>query len=69
MRIHQNFVPNIYFTKLVKYIWSYLQKTWTAGRIILKFCVLSNKVVLRKKLENNKFIQAAVLSANIFQIF
>ena len=29
---------NILFTKLVKYFWIYLQKTWTTGRIILKLC-------------------------------
>ena len=69
MQIHQNFVPNILFTKLVKYCWIYLQKTRTAGQVILKFGVLSNEVVLRKKLENKKITWAAVLGANISQIF
>ena len=55
-------------TKLSEYFWIYLQKTWTAGRITLKFCVLSNEAVPGKKLENNNFIQAAVLGANISQI-
>ena len=40
-----------------------------AGRIDLKFGVLSGEVVLGKKLENNNFIRAAVLGANISQIF
>jgi len=31
--------------------------------------VETNEVVLRKKLENKKFIRAALLGANIFQIF
>ena len=48
MQIHKIFIPNIFFTKLVEYFWIYLQKTWTAGRITLKFCVLSNEAVLRK---------------------
>ena len=65
----QNVVPNIFVIKLVKYLWIYLQKTWTAGRRILKFGVLSNEIVLRKKLENKKILRAAVLCANIFQIF
>ena len=69
MQDRQNFVPNILFTKLVKYLWIYLQKTWTAGRRRLKFGVLSNEIVLRKKLENKKILRAAVLCANISQIF
>ena len=40
-----------------------------AGRIDLKFGVLSGEIVLGKKLENNNFIRAAVLGANISQIF
>ena len=48
IQIHLNFVPNIFFTKLVKYFGIYLQKTWRAGQVILKFGVLSNEVVLRK---------------------
>ena len=47
----------------------YLQKTLTADWITLKFCVLSNEAVPRKKLENDNFIRAAVLGANISQIF
>ena len=37
IQIHLNFVPNISFTKLVKYFGIYLQKTWRAGQVILKF--------------------------------
>ena len=69
MQIHRNFVPNILFVKLVKYFWIYLQKTWRAGQVILKFGMLSNEVVLRKKLENKNFTWAALLGANISQIF
>ena len=69
IQIHLNFVPNIFFTKLVKYFGIYLQKTWRAGQVILKFGVLSNEVVLRKKLENKNFTWAALLGANISQIF
>ena len=69
MEIYQNFVQNIFFAKKVKYFWIFLQKTWTAGQVILKFGVLSNQVMLRKKVENKNFTWAAVLSANIFQIF
>ena len=63
IQIHLNFVPNISFTKLVKYFGIYLQKTWRAGQVILKFGVLSNEVVLRKKLENKNFTWAALLGA------
>ena len=43
-----------FYTELVKYLLTYLQKTWTAGQINLKFCVLSNQVMLIKTLENKK---------------
>ena len=69
MQIDKIFVPNIFFTKLVEYFWIYLQKTWRAGQVILKFGMLSNEVMLRKKPENNNFTWAALLGANISQIF
>ena len=69
MQIHRNFIPNTLFVNLVKYFWIYLQKTWRAGQVILKFIMLRNEVVLRKKLENKNFTLAALLGANIFQIF
>ena len=58
-----------FYTELVKYLYTYLQKTWRAGRISLKFGVVSNQVVLRKTLENENFIRPALLCANIYQIF
>ena len=45
------------------------KKTWRAGRISLKFGVVSNQVVLRKTLENKNFLRPALLCANIYQIF
>ena len=65
MQIHPNFVPNIFFAKLVKYFWIYLQKTWRAGQVILKFGMLSNEVVLRKKLET-KFLPGQPFLVQIF---
>ena len=59
----------IFYTELVKYLYTYLQKTWRAGRISLKFGVVSNQVVLRKTLENKNFVRPALLCANIYQIF
>ena len=58
-----------FYTELVKYLYTFLQKTWRAGRISLKFGVVSNQVVLRKTLENENFIRPALLCANIYQIF
>ena len=58
-----------FYTELVKYLYTYLQKTWRADRISLKFGVVSNQVVLRKTLENENFIRPALLCANIYQIF
>ena len=58
-----------FYTELFKYLVTFLRKTWTAGRASLKFCVLSNQVVLRKTLENKNFACPALLSANISQIF
>ena len=58
-----------FYTELVKYLYTYLQKTWRAGRTSLKFGVVSNQVVLRKTLENKNFLRPALLCANIYQIF
>ena len=48
-----------------KYLWIYFQKTWRAGQTILKFGVFSNKIVLRKKLENKK-LSGQPFSVQIF---
>ena len=37
------------FIKYVKYLQSYLQKTWRGGLTNLKFCVLANQLVPKKK--------------------
>ena len=60
---------NIFLSKYVGHLLIYLQKTWRAGHINLKFGMWSNQVLLLKKLENNFFIRAALLGANISQIF
>ena len=53
----------------VKYLRSYLQKTWRGGQTSLKFCVLANQVVPRKKVENNILVWGPLHGANIGQIF
>ena len=53
----------------VKYLRSYLQKTWRGGLLRLKFCMLANLVVPRKKVENTDFHRAPLHGANIYQIF
>ena len=58
-----------FYTELFKYLLTFLRKTWRAGQASLKFCVLSNQVVLRKTLENKNFACPALLWANISQIF
>ena len=69
MQIHKIFIPNIFFTKLVEYFWIYLLKNmngWSDNSEIL--CV-EQWGRAEKKLENNNFIRAAFLGANISQIF
>ena len=63
-RFYKSFV-----SKYVGRLFVYLQNTWRAGHINLKFGMWSNQTLLFKKLENNFFIWAALLGANIFQIF
>ena len=53
----------------VKYLRSYLQKTWRGVLWSLKFCVLTNKLVPRKKVENSLFHRWPLHGANIGQIF
>ena len=53
----------------IKYLRSYLQKTWRGGQTSLKFCVLANQVVPRKKVENNILVWGPLHGANIGQIF
>ena len=68
----QNFLnvyTNILLGKYFGHLFIYLQKTWRAGHINLKFGMWSNQILLLKKLENNFFIRAALLGANISQIF
>ena len=64
-----NFNTNIFVQQICLKCVHLFAKTWTAGRVLLKFGVLSNEIVLRKKLENKKNLRAAVLCANISQIF
>ena len=77
----KSFKPFLNDAKLLKYLYKYflskyfgrlfvfLHKPWRAGHINLKFGMWSNQVLLLKKLENNFFIRAALLGANISQIF
>ena len=53
----------------VKYLRSYLQKTWRGVLRSLKFCVFANKPVPRKKAENSVFLRGPLHGANIGQIF
>ena len=53
----------------VKYLRSYLQKTWRGVLRSLKFCVFANKPVPRKKAENSVFLRGPLYGANIGQIF
>ena len=45
------------FIIYVKYLQSYLQKTWRGGLTNLKFCVLANQLVPKKRVENNIFVR------------
>ena len=47
----------------------FAKKTWKAGHMNLIFGTKSNYILFLKKVENNFFIWAALLGANIFQIF
>ena len=66
----QSFVPNIFFNQICQKIVDLFKKNmkgWSDKKIILYlFCSFD---LLRKKVENNFFIRAAVLCANISQIF
>ena len=57
------------FIIYVKYLRSYLQKTWRGGLTNLKFCVLANQLVPKKRVENNIFVRGPLHGANIGQIF
>ena len=63
------FYTNIWLSKYFGRLFIYLQNTWRAVHINLKFGMWSNQMLLFKKLENNFFIRAALLGANISQIF
>ena len=64
-----NVYTNVFVRKYVGRFFIYLQKRWRAGHINLKFGMWSNQILLLKKLENSFFIRAALLGANISQIF
>ena len=57
------------FIIYVKYLQSYLQKTWRGGLTNLKFCVLANQLEPKKRVENNIFVRGPLHGANIGQIF
>ena len=61
MQYFLNFVPNIFLVKTVKY-WVYFLdlSLKTAAQINLKLGMQKLKVLFRKKIENNNFIQAGV---------
>ena len=65
-----NFCTNIFFNKYIWNVCIYLQKNmkgWSHKKIIFYFfCIFD---LLSKKLENNFFVRAALLCANISQIF
>ena len=67
---HKSFVPNIFFYQICHKFLDLFTKNmncWSDKKIILYlFCSFD---LLRKKVENNFFIRAAVLCANISQIF
>ena len=67
---HKSFVPNIFFYQICHKFVDLFTKNmncWSDKKIILYlFCSFD---LLRKKVENNFFIRAAVLCANISQIF
>ena len=67
---HKSFVPNIFFYQICQKFVDLFTKNmndWSDKKIILYlFCSFD---LLRKKVENNFFIRAAVLCANISQIF
>ena len=67
---YQIFVPNIFFYQICQKfvdLFTKNMKGWSHKKIILYlFCSFD---LLRKKVENNFFIRAAVLCANISQIF
>ena len=65
-----NFCTNIFFNKYIWNVCIYLQKNikgWSHKKIIFYFfCIFD---LLSKKLENNFFMRAPLLCANISQIF
>ncbi len=67
---YQSSVPNIFFYQICrKFVDLFMKnmKGWSVKKIILYlFCSFD---LLRKKVENNFFIRAALLCANISQIF
>ena len=69
VRNHKSFVPNIFYQICHKFVDLFTKNVncWSDKKIILYlFCSFD---LLRKKVENNFFIRAAVLCANISQIF
>ena len=72
MEKYQNFATNIFSSDKCDFFGDFGQKTWIAGPIIFKLSTKWNQVLLKKNLENENFIPAAVHCENWYskkQIF
>ena len=70
MQIHKIFIPNIFFYQINGIfldLFAKNMKGWSHKKIIFYFFCKFD--LPRKKLENNNFVGAALLYANIYQIF
>ena len=64
MEKYQNFATNIFSSDKCDFFGDFGQKTWIAGPIIFKLSTKWNQVLLKKNLENENFIPAAVHCEN-----
>ena len=64
MEKYQNFATNIFSSEKCDFFGDFGQKTGIAGPIIFKLSTKRNQVLLKKNLENENFIPAAVHCEN-----
>ena len=64
MEKYQNFATNIFQVKIFIFFGDFGQKTGIAGPIFFKLSTNRNQVLLKKNLENENFIPAAVHCEN-----
>ena len=69
MRIHQIFVPNIYFYQISQIFLDLFAENMNGWSDNSEIWYVEQWGCAEKKLENNNFIRAAILGANISQIF